>query len=303
MMKPLTIFKALVFLLVLSCEHKQDLPPAFLQNSDKELTDGFCVVSSDRVVLNHHDIEYYDYAAHLVYLKDPVSFSEDIVGSDVYAVYAGGDSIYRLTAMNAYDSYLPDGPLIWNQSFYKDFCMHIDLLLMLDPDHPEDPRVDPRIEEALLKYDQFHEGLACEIVDVQMIEPGHVLLELELKNEDSFDYCYLDPEKMGLGLFHYFTNGLYLRNASWDSFTHQLEVVQPDPWDTWDPSWLSVIESGETVSLTIDYLAFEEFPPGDYTAWFHFPGLIGQVQKDDLLQAGGRIWLGGLNLGLNLTVD
>jgi len=302
-MKPLTICLSMVSLLILSCEHKQDLGPEFLQSCELELTDGFCLVSDDRVVLNHHQIEYYDYSTHLVYLKDQVSFTEDIVGSGVNAVYAGGDSIYRLANMNAYDSYMPDGPLIWNQSFYNDYVMHIDLLRMLDSDLQDDPRVDPRIVEALLKYDQFHEGLACEIVDVQMVEPGHVLLELELKNEDDFDYCYLDPDKMGLGLFHYFTNGLFLRNAYREPFTHQLEVIYPDPWDAWDPGWLSVIESGETVSLTIEYLAFDEFPPGDYTAWFRFSGLSGQVQKDDLLQAGGRIWLGDLDLSVPLTID
>ena len=163
--------------------------------------------------------------------------------------------------------------------------------------------MDPRIMEALLKYDQFHEGLACEIVDIRTPEPGYVLLELELRNEDNFDYLYLDPEKMSLAIFHYFTNGLFLRKASWESFTHKIEILQPDPWDSWDPAWLSVIESGETVNLTIEYLEFEEFPAGDYTAWFRFPGLSGQVQKDDLLQAGGRIWLGDLDLSLPLTID
>lgn len=163
--------------------------------------------------------------------------------------------------------------------------------------------MDPRIEEALRKYDQFHEGLVCEIVDISSIEAGQVLLELELKNEDSFDYCYLDPDKMGLGMFHYFTNGLFLRNGSGDSFTHQLEVIYPDPWDSWDPAWLSVIESGKTVSLAIEYLAFDEFSPGDYTARFSFPGLSYQIQKDDLVQAGGRVWLGDLDTSVSLSLD
>jgi len=302
-MKSLTICLSMVSLLILSCEHKQDLGPEFLLNCELELTDGFCLVSNDGVVLNHHQIEYYDYSAHLVYLKDQVSFSEDIVGSGVNSVYADGDSIYRLANMNAYDSYMPAGPLIWNQSFYKDYVMQIDLLRMLDADNQDDPREDPRIREALLKYDQFHEGLACEIMDIQMVEPGHVLLELELKNEDSFDYLYLDPDKMGLGLFHYFTNGLFLMNSASNTFGHKIEVLQPDPWDAWDPAWLSEIESGETVSLSIEYRGFDEFPAGDYTAWFRFPGLSGQVQKKDLVQTGGRIWLGDLDVSVSLTLD
>jgi len=302
-MKPLTICKALVLLLLLSCEQKQDLEPEFLLSCDKELTDGFCLVSDHGVILNHHQIDYYDYSAHLVYLKDEISFTEDIVGSGVNAVYAGGDIIYRLANMNAYDSYMPAGPLIWNQSFYNDYVMQIDLLRMLDADNQDDPREDPRIMEALLKYDQFHEGLACEITGVSSSETGHALLELELKNEDSFDYLYLDPDKMSMAVFHYFTNGLFLRNSSDNYFTHEIEIRHPDPWDSWDPAWLSVIESGETVNLTLEYLEFEEFPPGNYTAYFRFPGLSGQVDKGELIQAGGRIWLGDLDVSFSLTLD
>lgn len=302
-MKPPTICVSMLLLLTVACTHKDDLSSEFLQFSGKDLTDGFCLVSPSRVVLNHHDIEYYDFAAHLVYLKDPISFSKDIVGSGAHAVYAGEDSIYKLENMNGYDSYMPAGPMIWNQPLYKDYVMHIDLLRMQDPDHPDDPRADPRIVEALLKYNQFHAGLACEIVDLQINESGHVLLELELTNEDSYDYCYLDPYKMGLELFHYFTNGLLLRNSSWESFTHQIEVEYPDPWDSWNPAWLSVIESEETVNLSIDYLEFDEIPPGDYTALFRFSGLSHQIQKEELDQVGGRIWLGDLDLSVPLTID
>jgi len=301
-MKPLTIFMAMLSLLVLGCTDKQDLPPDFLRNCNLELTDGFCLVSGDQVVLNHRDIDYYDYAAHLVYLKDGIFFTEENLDPGEYSVYAGGDSIYSLTAMNAYDSYMPIGPLIWRQSFYNDYVMFIDFPGMPNPEHPEDPREDPRIEEALQKYDQFQAGLTCEIMVVTSPEPGQVLLELELKNEDDLDYCYLDPDKMGMGLFHYFTNGLFLSDASRETYTHRIEVCQPEPWDSWDPEWLSVIESGEKVHLSIEYPEFEAFPPGNYTAWFRFPGLH-RVEKEDLQQAGGRIWLGNLGLVKSLTFD
>lgn len=89
-MKPLTRCLALLSLLVLSCEHKQDLGPEFLQSCELELSDGFCLVSDDRVVLNHEDIEYYCYSVHMVYLKDPISFSKDIVGSGASGRSQGG---------------------------------------------------------------------------------------------------------------------------------------------------------------------------------------------------------------------
>ena len=294
---------AALSMLMLSCESKNDLPEDFLQTCELELTDGFCLVSKDRVVLNHHQIDYYANSVHMVYLKDPVSFSEDIVGSGVNAVYAGGDSIYRLENMNGYDSYMPAGPMIWNQSMYNDYVMHIDLLRIVDSDNQEDPREDPRIKAALHQYDQYYEGLSCEIKGVKIVEAGGILLELELRNQDSFDYLYLDPGKMGMSLFHYFTNGLFLRTSSWDNYSHKIEVRSPEPWDSWNSDWLSVIASGETVSLSLEYLQFEEFPAGDYTAVFSFPGLSYQVKKEELDQAGGRIWLGDLDANFPLTLD
>ncbi len=303
MMKHLMAFCVVISLLLLSCTHVSDLDPDQFLLPEVELTDGFCLVSDGGVILNHHDIEYYAYSVHLVYFKDHVSFAEDIVESGFNAVYAGGEKIYMVERMNAYDSYLPGGPMVWNQSMYEDYVMQIDLLRPRHPDDPVDPRLDPRVEEALKKYSQFHAGLACEIVAVRSSEPGHVGLELELKNEDSFDYCFLDPDKMGPGLFHYYTNGLTLRDVSMESFTHQTEVIHPDPWDSWDTAWLSVIESGETVSRTISYTDFDPLPPGAYTALFRFPGLCHNVQKEDLEQTGGRLWLGDLDLQQLLIVE
>ena len=127
--------------------------------------------------------------------------------------------------------------------------------------------------------------------------PGEMELQLELTNRDEVNYYYLDPEKMGMGLFHYFTNGLVLWDADErHSYTHETDDNQPDPWDTWSLQWMSLLEGGNSVRITMDYSHFETLSPGTYQVTFQFPGLGSQVERDDLAQRHGRIWLGQLRL-------
>jgi len=293
-MKTLTICTVLCSLLATACEKTNTWP---------DVSDGFSLVSDDGVVLNHKDIEYYDFSTHMIYLKDHISFTEDILESGVNAVYAEGEKIYDLALMNPWDSYMPSGPLLWNWSYYGDFVVLIDLLHPGSQEDAADPREDIRVAKALLRYEQFHSGLACEIVEIRRMEAGHLEMELELRNEDTYAYFYPDPEKMGSALYHYFTNGLSLRNAEDVYYYHEMVPEPPDPKGEWNPDWLSVIGSGANVRLIIDYPHFNEVPPGEYTAWFRFPGENYHLTRDDLAQEQGRIWMGYLNLEKTLTIE
>ena len=281
-------------LLAISCE-KATIWPG--------LTEGVCLVSDEGVVLNHKDIEYYDFSTHMIYLKEGISLTEDVLESGVNAVYAGGEKIYDLAVMDPWDSYMPSGPLLWNWTYFGDFVIHIDLLIPVSPGSNEDPREDERVVKALARYGQFHSGLACEIVEIRRVEAGHLELELELSNEDVYPYLYPDPEKMGTDLYHYFTNGLSLRSAEEVNYYPQIVPETPDPEGEWNPVWLSVIGSGEVVTLTIDYPHFNDVPPGEYTAYFRFPGENYHLTRDDLVQEQGRIWMGYLDLEKTLTIE
>jgi hypothetical protein len=281
-------------LLATACEKTDTWP---------DVSEGFCLVSDDVVVLNHKDIEYYDFSTHMIYLKEGVSLTEDVLESGVNAVYAEGEKIYDLAVMDPWDSYMPSGPLLWNWSYFGDFVIHIDMLIPVSPGSAADPREDISVVKALARYEQLHSGLACEIVEIRRVEAGHLELELELRNEDVYPYLYPDPEKMGTGLYHYFTNGLSLRNADEVNYYPLIVPESPDPEGEWDPDWLSVIGSGEMVTLTIDYPHFNEVPPGEYRAFFRFPGENYHLTRDDLVQEQGRIWMGYLDLEKTLTIE
>ncbi len=247
-------FLVLLLFLCAGCEKEMDLADR-LPRSSIELTDGYCLVAGDQVVVNHYDISYYDYGAHLVYLKSHRSSAEFLEEAGSLTVYAGGEEIYTAGIHPGYSSYMPTEPFIWTfPTFYEDYIIAIDLMLATYEAitmEVNDIREDQRIVKALKKYGQYREGLHCEIVSCNYTAPDKVVLRLELSNMDEVNYYYLDPEKMGIGLFHYFSNGLSL----WDSeerqaYSNQTEHLSPDPWDSWDMDWMSLLEGGSSATWT-----------------------------------------------------
>lgn len=294
------ILIALLLVLTISCE-KEEL------NFKGNLTNGFCIVLNDEVILNHNDFEYYDYSSHLIFLKNNSSIDYSAEDFGEFQVYANKKEIYSGQIYPSYSSTLPSGPILQTHpSFYGDNIVSIGLILYLDTlgNFLPDPREDERIVDALKKYDQFRAGLSCEIKSVQYESSTQVKVELLLKNNDAFNYYYIDPEKTGMGLFHYFTNGLFIRNFNThESYTHKIETVSPDPWNTWEKDWLSVINGNESKVITIVYDNFEEVPNGQYKAFFEFPGLRSQVDRNDISQDNGQIWLGELNMSKEITIE
>jgi len=293
-------FLIIIFIGFIGCE-KDEI------DFNEDLPDGFCIVSNDEVVLNHFDIEYYDCSSHLIYLKDNKSFADDIESIGDFKVFANREEIYSGRTYSGFSSFFPSGPYIpTDPSFYGDYIVPIGFNQITDTlgNSLDDLRGDERIVQALKKYNQFHAGLSCEIKSIQYLSVNNVKVELLLKNNDSFNYYYLDPDKTGIGLFHYFTNGLFIRAFnSFESYTHKIEIISADPWNLWKRDWLSIINGNESKTIIITYENFEVVEPGLYKATFEYPGLSFQIDKKDILQENGQIWLGKLNMVKEITIE
>jgi len=271
------------------------------------LTDGFCLVSGNRVVLDRYDIDYYDFSSHLIYLNETGAFEEKYQKPGTACVYADSIKIYELSLVSHFASYIPQGPVIWYPLiFYPDYTVHIDMAWYYAYewlDKP-DPREDPNIVEALERYGQFRHGLQGEISAVRYTPPGHVELELELLNEDSLNYYYYDPEKMGMGVYHYFTNGLFINDtATHKTYTHDVTHVQLEAGSGTGLEWMSLLEAGSSATITLIYDSFDEIPPGTYFADFVFPGPHSVAERGELEQEDGRIWLGDLDMSSIITIE
>lgn len=270
--------------------------------------EGITMKIGGQTALTSDDIDYYDLSTHFIYLKGSNTFLNDVQPRDSFQIFAAGEKIYSGVFHSMYMSSLPLGPSIYTPViFYEEYVIPVTFSYYYDANGkqnpPVDPRNDPRILQALKLRGQLHEGLKCEIRSVQMIAgSSKVSVELELTNNDSFDYYHLDPEKMGMGLFHYFTNGL----SMWSSiqmkrYENHVQHIQPQPWDSWDMSWLSLIRSGQKKTIWIHYTNFDPAPKGQYKLHFSFPGL-GHVEKSQLVQQDARIWLGNLDLSQDFQI-
>ncbi len=292
----------LLLLLAAGCEMEKDpveepLDPSLL------LTDGFCLLSNSRVVLNHYDIDYYDYSAHLIYLKSSLDFEKEFTVPGTASAYADSTRIYDLSLHSAVASYIVYGPLIMvPQVLYPDYTVHIDHFWNATQVEKEgnNPCDDPRIVEALLKYGQFRHGLQCEIASLRYKAPVEVELQLELWNEDTVNYYYWDPAKLGMERYHYVTNGLWLQDENGQSYRNHVDHLS---WDGADQRRMSLLESDSSVILTITYEDFDELPPGTYDAYFQFPAPHYNVAREDLELEEGRVWLGELQLYKEIVLE
>ena len=281
-MKKIRYFFVIIGLLIAGCT-----------KYDSTINGDFWLKMGDGTIVKTSDIDFYDVSTHMIYLKKEQPYFQNY--QDSMSVYVGNTEIYSCPFHALYLSSLPQGEYISTPNiFYEKDIIRISFCQIIDLNgKPQfsDHRDDKRIIAALKSSRLYHEGLRCEITSVNYSN-GKAVLNIELSNPDTFDYYYLDPDKMGIGLFHYFTNGLYI----WDelytkSFTHKETVIHTDR--TWKKEWLSLIKSGQRKKISITYNHFDQIPAGKYKMFFQFPGLSHITPKDRILN-GGRIWMGDI---------
>jgi len=280
-----------VFLLMAGCT---------LMENFSTIGGDFWLKMGDGSIVSASDIDFYDVSLHTIYLKKEVPYlKKAIYNHGTMSVYVDNTQIYECTFHSLACSHIAAGVSVYN---YYDDIIHIHFQPSFYSDvEITDPRNDRRIIAALKNNRLYHEGLRCEIQSVNYSN-GKLTLNLELSNPDTFDYYHLDPDKMGIGLFHYFTNGPYIWNNPYtNTYTHQETVIQPVPWDSWDKKWLSLIKSGAQKNISITYQRFDKIPAGKYRMSFTFPGFY-RLSKEERHLGSGRIWMGSIYKENEITI-
>ena len=266
-----------------------------------EFTDGLWLKMGDGSIITAENIDYYDVSTHMIYLKEEL-FNRVHGGS--MSIYVDDVEIYKCSFHSSHSSSLPKGAYISiSPTSYPKDIIHIEFLQIIVNGIPQftDHRGDERIIAALKKSQLYHEGLRCEIKSVD-VSNGKVVLNIELSNPDTFDYYHLDYDKMGIGLFHYYTNGLYFRDDQYKSFTHKETVIHPNPWNSWDKEWLTLIKSGERKDISITYNHFDDIPAGKYKMSFVFPEIF-FISLENRILEDGRIWMGSICTEKDITIQ
>jgi hypothetical protein len=289
-------FIALAFAIsMFGCGDRMDIEPSNADGLQIKITASDDKGNHYNETITSSDIDCYDFSSHYVYLKKEKPFLKEIVIGN-FCVYIADKEIYKGLLHPVYSSTMSQGVVVYTPNILlPDYIFNIDWIYILqhaDDPLPNDPRDNQEIINSLKTNDLYREGLSCEIQSVRFLSNNGVELKFKLTNNDNINYYHLDPDKMGFGLFHYFTNGpAFLNVGNPEYYCHKMEVVHPDPWDSWQKEWLSLIKGKETKIFTIEYNLFEQMPAGKYRVSFSFPGLT-HVDRKDLNQIDGRIWLG-----------
>jgi hypothetical protein len=247
--------------------------------------------------LRFDDIKLYDSSTHIFYLKEEHLVFNDLL-NDSFAFLDKGDTIYAGAFVPGYSSFIPAGPMIHSPGMYGNHALRIDVWI----DKKPDLRNCPRIIDLLKEHNLLHSGLSG-IVDFVEIIGTQLTFEYTITNHDFTDLLIIDINKTGPELYHYFTNGLYLRDQDHhEIFSSTIEHRTPVPWNSWKPEWLSLLRSGESMSFTINYQVATPISPGEYNLSFEFPGLAYQVTKEQLFQGNYRIWLGDITIRGKITI-
>jgi len=275
-------------------------------NLEAGSTDGFWLNVGNNIIVPTSDIDFYDVSTHMIYLKKKLPYLEELgYDSGMMTVNVGKEEIYQCPYHSLLSSSLPQGAYISTPAFNKEDIIRINFMQFFDANYRptvKDPRNDKRIIAALKKYRQYHEGLHCALTSFNYSN-GTLVFNFELYNSDTFNYYYLDPDKMGFGLFHYFTNGpSFYDLTNYKSYTHQETVIHPEPWNLWEKEWLTLIQSGERKKISITYNRFETIPTGNYRMCFEFPGLNNGISQKDLILKDGRIWMGNVNIEKDISI-
>jgi hypothetical protein len=263
-------------------------------------SDDYLFKSDNGLKYRYSDFQLYDSSTHIFYFKEshPEFKTDKFTG---FSIYADGDEVYKGKFYEPYSSSMPYGPFIG--SFIpplQEYAFQIGFLTI--DNQPEDPRNDPRIIEALKQHNLLHSGLELSIDTVEL-NGTQLKFVFTISNKDETSLLIMDPEKMGINLFHYFTNGLLIYNQEHANvFTNDVETEKPVPWNSWKSEWLSELKTGESRHYKFIYTLKSQLAAGKYSAIFEFPGLSYQVTMDQLYKGNSRIFLGDITQNKNLIL-
>lgn len=248
----------------------------------------------------YSDFELYDSSSHIFYFK---TYHPEFktISNDKFSILADGQIIYQGYFLAPYSSFIPSGPFIF--SFYKFGPDHFFEIEALFPNNVKDSRNDPRLIDALKQKGLLHSGLKVSIDSIK-ISNSQLIFKFTVMNSDLSDLMVLDPDRTGINLFHYFTNGLSMYDSAHNLiFKSNIEFSAPASYRDWNVDWLSVLKSGDSRQFTINYTPSTPVKPGEYHASFEFPGMYFQISKDQLYQNSDRIWLGDIQVNKEIAID
>jgi hypothetical protein len=253
----------------------------------------------DEPWLSIDDIDFYDLSTHCIYLKeDWPSLGVDTRMSFTipFVVVANGERCYLGYFNSPVSSWLPRTPVIYS---FPDFGLYPKDVIYISnrsiDSSSVDLRNDERIRNALLQSNKLCLGVRVELNDVEFISQSETatLSYTFTVTNDSDDTLYVpDPDKMGSGLFHYYTNGVLLYKPDGSHFWSEHKTTNPpETHDGWDVKWFTRLGSDKSMKRTVILNGYPDIPKGTYSCYFTYSG-PNHIEKSKRMLSDGRLWIG-----------
>jgi hypothetical protein len=253
--------------------------------------------------LSAKDIDFYDFSSHCIYLKKPKTelFPDyddsfqlmQAMSNKMFWIIANGKQCYLAAFHGAASSLACFTPFVNELSF--DFYPS-DVLPLQGSWLGDDERNNQTVKNALKAAGLYHAGLTVELQDVNVTDNSDIATVqyiLKITNNDVDDLLVLDADKMGSGLFHYFTIGpmIYNEDRQLHYYAEHREFTKPAEGVTFDPEWFTVIKSGQSKSWTITLEGYDTIQPGQYKCEVKFASPM-EIDLAHRYVGKARYWLG-----------
>ena len=253
--------------------------------------------------LSEKDIDFYDFSSHCIYLKKPKSdlfpgyknaFELfNAMRTKPFWVMAGENRCY-LGAFHSGVSSLAAFLPYFDELAFDYFAQ--DVLPIRRSWEENDTRQNETVKSALKRAGLYHAGLSVQLMDIQMLENADIatiMYDIRITNNDVNDLLVLDPDKMGVDLYHYFTIGPVLAHSikQLNYQAHHRNVSPPSESEDWETAWFSAIKSGQSRSWSITLKGYDKIESGIYDCTFRFANPP-RIERKDRYVGQARYWLG-----------
>jgi hypothetical protein len=168
-----------------------------------------------------------------------------------------------------------------------------------------DTRLNDTIIQTLKNYNVYHAGISFNIDSVAILKNDSlnnnctISFSIKLINYDDLNLYVFDPEKMD-DIFYYYHNGLYFRD---DNKYYESKIGGKKPEDGADKlGWLTKINSGDSITWTLQKAGYPYIPRGKYKYSFTFSGL-NSINKSVRERPDGLIWVGKLTASDSIHIN
>ncbi len=241
------------------------------------------------------EIEFYDWSAHAFYLNREKAKSD--LGMRHFVVTSGEKRLFVGVFFPMYLSSIPSMPSILPNDGYfapKDVIQ----FNRFGHYYPVDLDDKTEFKAELIDAGLLRDGIEVELTKIKKINSTTLEYTYSVVNHDFETIYILDSDKMHADRFHYYTNGINIRQDDKHYWSQNLETTASEEIEA---GWYYKLLPGKSISRTVVMDGYESIPNEKVMATFRFPGSVlkktGEWKKRD-----GRIWLGTYMVEKEITL-